>query len=206
MKEKSKRCLKIIFNIIFWIVIVAFAGIAALSVIAKKTDKPILDYSVLWVMTDSMEPNIESKSFILVKRANVAELKKGDIITFKSRNSAIAGSLNTHRIDEVVEQGKEFITKGDNNPIRDAEHVYAEDIKYSYVGNLHMLTFFGRVLASESGFMIFLSSIMLVVILVSIVSIKKTRNESKEELKEKEIDRLVKEEVERLENQNGKAD
>jgi len=204
MKKTYKKVFKTVLNIMFFALIVFFAGVAVLSVIAKKTDKPIFGYSVLWVLTDSMEPNIEAKSYVLVKRVNVDELKVGDVITFKSRDAAIAGSLNTHRICEVVEPGKKFITKGDNNPAQDAEPVYAEDIKYIYVSNLRVLTVFGRVLASEAGFMVFSSSVMLIVIIVSFVSVSKMHKKRAAEARQKEIDRLVKEEVERLEKNCGK--
>lgn len=206
MKTEKLKPLKLVFNIIFWVIIALFCGVALLSVIARKTDKQLLNYSVLWVMTESMEPNIGAKSYILVKRADVNALKEGDIITFVSRDTAIAGSLNTHRIEEVVEQGKEFITKGDNNPAPDTQHVYAEDVRYVYVGNLPVMTLFGRVLSTEAGFMCFISVILIAVTVTSFVAVSKERKKKNEESKKERMDRLVKEEVRRLESQHDKEE
>ncbi len=206
MKAEKTKPLKIVLNIIFWIAIAFFGGAALLSAIAKKTDRQLVDYSVLWVMTESMEPNIGAKSYILVRRADVNSLKEGDVITFTSRDPSIAGSLNTHRISEVVEQGKEFITKGDNNSAPDSAHVYAEDVKYVYVCNLPVMTFFGRVLTTEAGFMCFVSIVLIAVTASSFVAVSKERRKKNEESRQETIDRLVKEEVEWLENQHDKEE
>ena len=73
------------------------------------------------VLSGSMEPALETNSFILVKKAAPNEIEKGDIISFYSTDPALQGALNTHRVVDIVheETGRVFITQGDANPIKD---------------------------------------------------------------------------------------
>lgn len=88
------------------------------------------------IATGSMEPVIKPGDMILIrkilKEEEVHELKVGDIIQFKRGEILIS-----HRIIKIVEdeQGKSFITKGDNNSSADSEPVKAESLKgrVSYV-------------------------------------------------------------------------
>lgn len=202
MQAKTKKVLRIIGNVVFWTFIAIVAVIMILSVVAKRSGKSPFKYTMVWVLTDSMERTIPEKSYILVKKANVAELKKGDIITFVVTDGAIRGKLNTHRIHEVVTPGEEFITKGDNNPLPDAEHVKKENVVYEYVGNLKIMTFFGRIFSSDMGFLTVASGIMIFIVVYTTITIKGAKKSGDDEEKQKEIARRVREEVEKLEKQN----
>ncbi|MBQ0099394.1 MAG: signal peptidase I [Firmicutes bacterium] len=200
--KKPKKVLKTIGNIIFFVFIALMAIVIVLSIISKKTGKQIFSYSMMWVLTDCMEPTIEEQSYILVKKVDVNSLKKDDVITFKSHNSAIEGNFNTHRIYEVVEQGKEFITKGDNCAIPDTEHVYSNDIAYKYVCNLTLLTFFGRIYSTTLGLFLTVGVIFFFILIYLAITINRFKKEVNDKSKQKEIDKLVQEEVKRLEEQN----
>ena len=178
------------------------AVLIVLSVVSKKTGKQMLSYSMLWVLTDSMEPTIKEQSYILVKKVDVNTLKEGDVITFKSHDSTINGELNTHRIYQIVEEGKEFITKGDNCVAPDEAHVYASDIEYKYVCSLSILTFFGRIYSTKAGLILTVSIILIFILIYSTLTINSLKKETNAKSKQAEIDRLVKKEVEKLENQN----
>jgi signal peptidase len=63
-----------------------------------------------------MTPNIEINDIILVKKCDIRELEKDDIITFTKEKKVIS-----HRIVKVIgnDDDRMFITKGDNNKIED---------------------------------------------------------------------------------------
>ena len=79
----------------------------------------IFGYSVLKVVSGSMEPSIHEGDYIYIKRTDTDSLKAGDIISFYSQDDSIKGEINTHRISEVLSDGT-FVTKGDANKIEDS--------------------------------------------------------------------------------------
>jgi len=200
-----KSVIKKLGDILFVVFMVIMSLLIVLSVVSKKTGKQVFKYSTLWVLSDSMETTIEERSYILVKVCDASELKVGDIITFKSRAPELNGSYNTHRIYEIVVEGEEFITKGDNISIPDEMHVFAEDVVYKYVCNLKVMTFFGRIYASEFGLILTLSIILLVILCYLIASISTYKKEI-ELQKKQEFDKKVAEEVARLERENAKKE
>ena len=83
------------------------------------------------IATPSMTPTIKVDDAILVRRVDYKDLKKGDIITFKSSDPRLNGMIITHRINEVVTDGNgnvTFITKGDNNSVVDDAAVLPQNI------------------------------------------------------------------------------
>ena len=87
-------------------------------------------YSFMRTLTGSMEPAIPVHSFIVTQEVDPSDLQVGDIITFRSTDAALDGSLNTHRITEVYEQDGQlmFHTKGDANDVDDLEPVASVNI------------------------------------------------------------------------------
>ena len=91
----------------------------------------------------------------LIRKCDTSTLEKGDIITFHTIiNNEFA--LNTHRIDEIQEQGgvRSYVTKGDNNLIADVHMITDGDIVGKFVTRLPK---FGKVvdfLSSSMGFLL----------------------------------------------------
>ncbi|WP_336000351.1 signal peptidase I [Halorientalis halophila] len=79
------------------------------------------------VLSGSMEPTIETGSVILVAETAPESIESGDVITFGGSASA---PPTTHRVIEVQEtgDGREFVTKGDNNENADRGTVQAADL------------------------------------------------------------------------------
>lgn len=125
-----------------------------------------------------------------------------DVITFRSRDAAIAGSLNTHRVVEIIGDHEEFVTKGDNNAVSDSTTVLAEDVVAKYVRNLPLLTLLGRIFTSSAGFICCILLMIGGVALWFLSSFVKQRKQ----LSQEEMDRLVAEEVAKLEAQNASAE
>lgn len=126
-----KRILLKLLNVLSVVIILCSISVLLTVVLTKKGDVPnIMGYSLFRVMTGSMEPNIPTNSLIVVKRLQPSELREGDVISFYSRDPALRGEVNTHRIIEIrQEAGKYyFATKGDANNVEDKYITQQEDL------------------------------------------------------------------------------
>lgn len=85
----------------------------------------VMGFSILRVLTGSMEPAIPEDSMLLIRKTDPADLAEGDVVSFVSPDPALEGALNTHRIVRIEEEnGKlRFFTKGDANMIEDQQPV-----------------------------------------------------------------------------------
>ncbi len=128
MKNSIKKPLKIIkrvTEIVWWIIVVAIAVLMVSILSAKiKGEVPsVFGISVVKIVSGSMEPEIPSGSYILVKKTKPEDVKKDDIITFYSEDKTIYGLPNTHRVIDIVKSedgGYIYTTKGDANVIKDS--------------------------------------------------------------------------------------
>lgn len=176
----------------------------------------IFGYSVLKVVSGSMEPSIHEGDYIYIKRTDTDSLKAGDIISFYSQDDSIKGEINTHRISEVLSDGT-FVTKGDANKIEDSVTVQKVSIIGKYYGKLRFFKWLGS-FASTKKLLILLVIIPTVCMAVyevkTIAEIKIYSNREEalkaaEEEKEKLMREAVEKEVQRLkmqENEKKEAD
>lgn len=146
-KKKVFRILKYTCSGLWWLLLLA-GGILVISFISAhfRGEVPrIGNYSVMHIISESMEPNIEKGTYILIKRVPAEDVKKGDVICFYSIDPAIYGRPNTHRVVEepYVEDGTlYFTTKGDKNLIPDTVPARADQLIGVWVTNLSALTAF----------------------------------------------------------------
>lgn len=106
---------------------------------AKKngTEYFFFGYRPIYVLTGSMEPVMRTNCLCLTKQVKPEDpVEVGDIVTFRTLNSAGLSVPITHRIIEISDDGF-FTTKGDNNNAPDAMMLRREDIqsKVVYVWN-----------------------------------------------------------------------
>lgn len=91
----------------------------------------IKGYQLKSVQSGSMEPAIQTGSMIVVKQIDdPLTLEKGDVISFHNQKE----QLITHRIEEVIQEGVLFKTKGDHNKAADRDLVEARQIAAQYTG------------------------------------------------------------------------
>ena len=201
---------KIIYIIALGAVVASFVSVFIISVLNRTNKEPafVFGRAMLWVETESMEPAISSRSYILVRRSDGKNLKEGDIITFicGDPSSSVYGNLVTHRITSKADGG--YRTQGDNS-MPDLWTVPEENIIATYVKSLPVLTFLARILASPVGLVIivfvFIGSGMFIYIPDIVNALKDDNKEQK--LKEKEIARRIEEEVRKMQESNiGKGD
>lgn len=101
-------------NALSALILIALAALALLLLAPR-----FLGYETLAVLSGSMEPEISVGAIVYVKEVEPEELKAGDILTYRMGGSTIV----THRIVEVDEENRQFITKGDANDVIDGSPV-----------------------------------------------------------------------------------
>lgn len=142
MKNKMKIFKRVI-SILLSIVIVIFGYFIIMNTIriSKNEIGSFFGYSVAYVPTESMEPNIHSGSTVIFKKSNYDKIQVGDIIVYKNTDENI---YVIHRVLEITSDG--FIMKGDNNPSIDLykngdTYFVTKDLFYgSYVKTINWLS------------------------------------------------------------------
>ena len=144
---------KLVGKILFYTVFVATLLLVVGMAISKMSNRVffVANRSTIWVMTDSMEDQIPARSYIQIRKVEPSQVEVGDVITFYSDDPVLKGQLNTHRVIEIAEDGRSFITKGDDNPGNDKYPARADAVVGVYEKNLPALTIVGRAMQSRAG-------------------------------------------------------
>lgn len=134
-----KKILSFLAAIIFIVCLVLLAVV----MITPKNENgskvvSVAGYSVMSVLTGSMEPNYNIGDLVIVKKTDAAELNEKDVISFYSSDPTVQGAVVTHRILNITEENgsKKFETKGDNNEIPDLEKVAEDEVIGKVVGKV----------------------------------------------------------------------
>ena len=195
MTAKSK--LKMIFTAAVYVLVAILTIFVAVVLFLNLSGKTVFIFgrSAMWVKTQSMEPTIPEKSYILVREATAEDVEEGDVIVFKSDDPELRGAMNTHRVVEVIGDHAEFVTKGDNNPGRDKQTARAKNIVGIYERNLPVMSFFGRFLSTSGGI-----TVIVVIILGMVVAtfLPDVLGAMRERSKKAQIDAIIKDEIDKL--------
>ena len=150
---KKRSTLRLVSKIAFYSIFVIVLALVAMLFISKFTGKVFFvgNRTAVWILTDSMDDAIPPQTYILIEKADPADVKKDDIITFYSDDPVLGGSLNTHRVLEVIDGGKEFVTKGDHNLAEDKYTAKGDKLVGVYVDDIPLLTALGRFFAKPYG-------------------------------------------------------
>lgn len=176
--------MKIIKRLFLTIVVLLLVGLLLFNVynfinikVLKKDLTSVFGYSLLEVVSGSMEPTIHVGDLILIDTKDSA-YHVNDIVTFKDVN----GDFVTHRILHI-EEG-EMITKGDNNNTEDSA-MSTKDIVGKY---LFRIPNAGKVMASFKTPFVMGMVLVIGVLICFLVSTDKNGNpiltENEKELKE----------------------
>lgn len=206
---KTKKIFKTILNISSYVLIFFLFSMLAFVIISNFSGKIafIGGRSLMWVKTGSMDPTIEERSYIVVKRSDGSDIEIGDVITFKSPDPLLKGAYNTHRVVRIDANGN-FITRGDANLKEDDYAISKDRVVAKYVRNLPVLTIFGRFLSEPIGIVTIIMIMVFTCMLVYFPDAKKVLEEMKQEkIKEREalIEAKIQEEVKRLSEENKKG-
>ena len=107
--------------------------------------------AALTVLTGSMEPSIPRGSTVLVRPVEPAELRAGDVITFRLREGDDVEV--THRIVAVDDTTvpRSFITQGDANPRPDPQPVAAGMVRGEVWASIPWVGHLGSLVQSRTG-------------------------------------------------------
>lgn len=190
-RKKGRWVLSLLTGLLF-IAIILIVGNTLYAQI-KKDVPSFFGYSVINIISTSMEPAIPENTFILIERVSIEDVKIGDIITFYSKDPTIRGSLNTHRaVDfDVKSSDRRIITKGDANLINDNYKVEREDLVGKHVKNLVTFGKFGRIFQNKFfiiGIILIPAIILFVMEIVNFTGTIKRKEEEPLSLEDEQYD------------------
>lgn len=170
-KIKNKKTTK---KIIKYIILIALIVLFIINLILSfEENTHILGIYMFNIVSESMEPTFYKDDLVVVRKCSEKELKKGDIITFKQEDRTIS-----HRIDGITKEKGEvkFITKGDNNEVRDQELVEVQDI---YGKVLFSIKDVGKVIHYIQNARGFINIVMFIIILFVLISLRDNQKNSR---------------------------
>lgn len=168
-KELHARIRKLVY--IFLVIILYNIVLLYMSYIDKFDTPSFYIYKAYVITTNSMEPELKKDDVVVIKKAKADNLKQGDIITFKQNGETI-----THRIVQIddIEDGKLYITKGDNNNVQDEQGLRFDQIEGKLVIKIPQL---GKMLASfKNGIIIVLVLLISAIIYLNRITAKERSN------------------------------
>lgn len=121
-----------------------------------------LNIEIYTVTSESMSPRLNINDIIIVKKGYTnEEYKVGNIITFKKKN----GEIVTHRIDDIttVDLQRAYVTKGDNNTVKDDETV---EYKYIIGKVIYTMPKFGIVMKLLKNKIFFAFCILVLIVII----------------------------------------
>lgn len=187
-----------------WLLLAAVIGFSVYAFIMTSRGRAAnaFGYSLLNVVTGSMEPTILEDEYVLVKKTDASQLAVGDIIAFYSEAPDVRGKLVIHRIVEITEDGC-FIVKGDANSLVDALPVRPDQLQGRFV---RKAWFFNWLYSFMNPKKLILLAVIIPLVLVSLYETAslarlvhragKQKKAEDEKHREEEVERLKREAVE----------
>ena len=164
VKIKIKSILNYLSSIVTWAIFVILAlCIAALlyyyisSRVALSNGSKGPAFSLYTIVSPSMTPKIKVYDVIINTRVDSpSDIKKGDIITFKSTSSLTYNMTITHRVIDIqiVNGEYQYITKGDNNVVQDGAPALYSNVIGKAVVKLPQLGKIQFFVASKFGWLV----------------------------------------------------
>lgn len=131
LRSFSKTAGNILFAVLLMLGVLMSSYLLGQKFLPKSTSA-VSSYKMLIVLSGSMSPEFDPGSVVFVKNIAPADIKIGDIVTFRS--SPENPNQVTHRVVDITRDGElAFTTKGDANETPDPEQIYSENI----VGKVH---------------------------------------------------------------------
>ena len=199
-----KKCI----SALWWIALALISAMMFSIIGAKMQGKvpQVLGYSVVKIVSGSMEDTIPENSYILVKATSPEKIKRDDVICFYSSDSSILGIPNTHRVvaDPIVtDTGIEFVTRGDANVLDDKYTAKGENLVGRYVRTMDGLGAFVDMLDGGGMNVLFvgLEALILALAVGNFLGARKRAKAAAEEDK-KEEPTLSQEEIEKMIGEN----
>ena len=185
-KIKIKKAVKITSSAAWWCLMALLFALIVNIIGAKMAGKvpSVCGYSIMHIVSGSMEDEIPQGSYVLIKRISPEKVKIDDVICFYSDDPAIYGLPNTHRVikDPIrVGEGFEFVTKGDANPAEDHVTAKGDRLIGVYVDTIDTLTVISSAMSNNILLVVFIVlqlSIIGMVVYATVLIKKSKKNNS----------------------------
>ncbi len=146
--------------LVFLVIIVLFSFASRIMGNAPS----VFGYYIFSVSSDSMEPTLMTGDVILVHSVNAEEIKKDDIITYKSKDGSMYGREVTHRvvIDPEIKNGTYYYqTQGDSKGAPLDKKITYDQVEGKYVAKLALIGKFYSFIRTPLGIVVLLGFILL---------------------------------------------
>lgn len=182
-KIKSKKIAKKFIKYIILIILI-FLFIINL-ILSFEENTHIFGIYMFNIVSESMEPTFYKDDLVIVKKCKFTEFEKNDIITFKQDDRIIS-----HRIIAVTKEDGEFkfITKGDNNNVKDKQAVAEVDIYGKVLFSIKKIGKFVHYIQNVRGIINIVIFIVIIYVLISLSDSHK--NDRKIKRKKYEIKKI----------------
>lgn len=189
-KIKNNKALKIIGNIIYYILLALVILILAVVILQRvsKNNASIGGIRIFNIVTESMFPEYQIGDVLISKKIEPSKIKVGDDLVYLGTEQGFAGRVVTHRVVDIEESdGKyRFHTKGLANEVEDP--VVQENQIYGIViYKTYILSFITKIINNIYGFYFLIFIPLTILIIVKFVKI--CNEKEKDDFKENEIDK-----------------
>ena len=189
-KIKNNKALKIIGNIIHYILLALVILILAVVILQRvsKNNASIGGIRIFNIVTESMFPEYQIGDVLISKKIEPSKIKVGDDLVYLGTEQGFAGRVVTHRVVDIEESdGKyRFHTKGLANEVEDP--VVQENQIYGIViYKTYILSFITKIINNIYGFYFLIFIPLTILIIVKFVKIRNEKE--KDDFKENEIDK-----------------
>ncbi|USK35858.1 signal peptidase I [Bacillus sp. F19] len=155
MKRRTTKWFSKFFIVIF-VLLIVYIGVTVYQ--SSKTPGSLpsfFGYTPLTVLSNSMQPHLQSGDLVLIKRVEFKDIEVNDVITFKESDTKFI----THRvIDEKEQNGQAgFVTKGDNNNVEDSMIVMKDHLVGKQVASIPKLGYVSDFASGPIGFLLFIT-------------------------------------------------
>ena len=193
---KLKKIISIIVLILLLPVLIVNSVILINSYTKPDEIPSFMGWKPFIVLSGSMETEIKTGDIVVVKEVPIEDVKLNDVIAFKED-----GIVITHRIVEIKEDNgvKKYITKGDNNNVKDSGFVLKEQIEGVYQFRIEGLGNLAMFIQTPIGMLVCLSIPLGILLLIQMSDNKKIQKEQREKYKKKKD---LEKEIEMLRKQN----
>ncbi len=184
-KEKAKKTLKIMGNVIIYALLACLILILIFTVISRfmGNSPKLFGYQVQVIATGSMEPELMVGDVILSKVYDGQTLEVGDVITFIGKEGSLNGKLVTHKIISIDSQAQKIVTQGVANDTADAP-ISFEQVQSVLVRNTVVLKFMFNLVKQPITFVLLVILPLVIMIGYESYSIVKQIKTNKEDANE----------------------
>ena len=154
MKKRTSWLSKVFIAIV--ILLIIYIGITVFQSSKNPGSLPsFFGYTPLTVLSNSMQPHLQSGDLILIRQVEFKDVEVNDVITFKESDTKFI----THRVIDVREQNGQvgFVTKGDNNNVEDSMIVMKDHLVGKQVALIPKLGYVSNFASGPLGFLLFIT-------------------------------------------------